>query len=65
MWINIFILFLVKYLDGPFLSRILVILWGHSATFWDITRFINQSLVSPLEAQANYTCYNDFSLKFS
>ena len=34
---------------------ILVILWGLSATFWDMGCFINQSLVSLFQAQADYT----------
>ena len=39
-------------------------LWGLSPTFWDMARFINQSLVSFFQAQADYTCWKDSSLKF-
>ena len=46
------------------LFRILVILWGLSATFWDMASLINQSLVSLFQAQADYTCWNDSSFKF-
>ena len=44
--------------------RILVILWGLSATFWYMTHFVNQSLVSLFKAHADYTCWKDSSLKF-
>ena len=43
---------------------ILVIIWGLSAAFWDMTRFINQSLVSLFEAQADYTRWKSSSLNF-
>ena len=33
--------------------------------FWDMARFINQSLVSLFLENADYTCKKDFSLKFS
>ena len=33
--------------------------------FWDMARFINQSLVSLFREQADYTCRKDFSLEFS
>ena len=46
------------------LFGILVILWGLSATFWHIARFINQSVVSLSQAPAGYTCWKDSSLKF-
>ena len=46
------------------LFRTLVILWGLSPSFWDMARFINQSLVSPFQARADYTCWKDVSLKF-
>ena len=46
------------------LLRILVIFWGLSATFWDMARFINQSLVSFFQAEADYTCWKDSSLGF-
>ena len=52
------------------LFRILVILWGLSATFWDSFGYVlgyrpfNKSLVSLFQAQADYTCWKDFSLKF-
>ena len=36
------------------LFRILFILWCLSAAFWDMTRFINQSLVSLFHAKADY-----------
>lgn len=42
------------------LFRIFVTLWGLSTTFLDITHFINQSLLSPLEAQDDYTGWKDF-----
>ena len=44
------------------LFRILVILWGLSTTFWDMVRFINQSLFSLVQAQADYTYWKDSSL---
>ena len=52
------------------LFRILVILWGLSAKFWDMARFINQSLVSLFQAQSYYTCWESISgetffIKFS
>ena len=43
---------------------ILVIIWGLSAAFWDMTRFINQSLVSLFEAQDDYTRWKSSALKF-
>ena len=46
------------------LFRMLVILWGVFATFWDMARFINQSLFFPFQAQPDYTCWKGFSLKF-
>ena len=46
------------------LFRTLVTLWGLSATFWDMGRFINQSLVSLFRAEADDTCWKDSSLKF-
>ena len=44
--------------------RILAILSGLSAKFLDMACFINQSLVSLFEAQADYTSWKDVSLKF-
>ena len=44
--------------------RILVMLWGFSARFWDMIRFINQSLVSYFQAQPDYTCWKDSRRKF-
>ena len=41
------------------LFRILVILWGFSARFCDISAFIYQLLFSAFEAQAHYTCCKD------
>ena len=46
------------------LFRILVILWSLFATFWDMVRSLNQSLVFLFQAQADYTCWKDYSLKF-
>ena len=46
------------------LFRILVILWGLSATFWDMASLINQSLVSLFQTQADYTCWKESSFKF-
>ena len=43
---------------------ILVIIWGLSAAFWDMTSFINQSLVSLFEAQDDYTRWKSSALKF-
>ena len=34
-------------------------LWGLSAAFWDMARFINQSFVSYFQGQADYTCWKD------
>ena len=53
---------LIKELKLP---RILVILRGLSAMFWDTGRFMNQLLVSPCEAKADYTCWKYSSLIFS
>ena len=39
-------------------------LWGLSATFWDMTRFVNQSLLSLFQAPSGYTCWKHYSLKF-
>ena len=36
-----------------------------SATFWDMARFINQSLVSYFQGQTDYTCYEDSPRKSS
>ena len=41
------------------LFRTLVILWGSCTTFWDMGRFISQSLVSLIQAEADYTCSKD------
>ena len=46
------------------MHRILVILWGFSARFWDMIRFINQSLVSYFQAQPDYSCWKDSRRKF-
>ena len=46
------------------MHRMLVILWGFSARFWDMIRFINQSLVSYFQAQPDYTCWKDSQRKF-
>ena len=45
-------------------SRILLMLCGLSATFWDMPHFINQSLVFLFQAEAYYSCWKDSSLKF-
>ena len=39
-------------------------LWGLSAAFWDMARFINQSFVSYFQGQADYTCWKDSLWKF-
>ena len=44
--------------------RILLMLCGLSATFWDMAHFINQSLVFLFQAEAYYNCWRDSSLKF-
>ena len=46
------------------LFRILLMLCGLFATFWDMAHFISQSLVSLFQAEAYYSCWKDSSLKF-
>ena len=43
--------------------RILLMLRGLFATFWDMAHFINQSLVSLFQAEASYSCWKSSSLK--
>ena len=46
------------------LFRILVILWDPSTTFWDVSRFVNQSLVSLFQTLVDYTFLKDSSVKY-
>ena len=46
------------------LFRILVILWGLSATFLDMQCFINQSSGFLFQAQGDYACWKDSPLNF-
>ena len=41
--------------------RILLMLFGLFATFWDMAHFISQSLVSLFQAEAYYSSWKDSS----
>ena len=46
------------------LFRIIVRLRGLTAIFWDMARFMNQSLVSLRQALADYICWKNTYLNF-